>query len=457
MAVRILIGDCRESLRSLEPNAIHTCITSPPYYALRKYPGPQLLWGDSCCDHEHVFNDAASSRRIYTEQASVHGETLIISNRAQNGQENRGAASAGEFCVHQHQFGSRCQVWRGQLGLEPNVELYVAHLVECLREVRRVLRPDGTLWLNIGDSYSGSHGNGYKQTMHKVNYTTGESENIDLARQIKREDDAKPKDLLEVPSLAALALRKDGWYLRSRIPWIKRNCMPESVEDRPTTAIEYVFLLSKSADYFYDTHAVRTETRHRRNSDWFMETWQGLLNDGDGDPLALVVNPASFKEAHYATFAAKFVEPMLKASTSEKGCCPECGSPWQRVKVHTSEVNARDRETDRDWIETKGGNESGIESLSGATYKQQWRYTGEWEPTCDHSHQPVPCTAMDCFGGAGTLGLVADRLGRNAVLCELAEDYSLMSDNRLTSDAPLFAEVETTKQETLPEFVQLGF
>jgi DNA modification methylase len=301
-------------------------------------------------------------------------------------------------------------------------------MVEVFRHVRRVLRDDGVLWLNLGDSYAGSgkgpSGNngipgqsdrqGWEGSYRSDRKTskTGSAGNWQSDASTVRMlgvPGYKPKDLLMIPFRVAMALQADGWWLRSVIPWLKRNSMPESVTDRPATSVEYVFLLAKSRTYYWDADAVRMansaaslerykpgETipgrqkfngsdranptfldgqvfqangRNLRNADFFFQTWQGLMLDEQDDPLALVVNPAPFSGSHFATFPPKLVEPMVKASTRP----------------------------------------------------------GD--------------TILDPFGGAGTVGLVADRLQRNAILCELKAEYAEMGMERITGDAPMFAEV----------------
>lgn len=164
-------------------------------------------------------------------------------------------SGAGQFCV-------RCSAWCGQLGLEPTIDLYVSHIVQVFREVRRVLRPDGVLWLNLGDSYASGKGTCYNpgggdNSFGKSRKAYGVHP-LDRGNKSELEKQGlKPKDLCEIPSEVVRALRDDGWWLRSRIPWVKMNCMPSSCTDRPTVAIEYVFLLTKSHRYFYDTEAVR--------------------------------------------------------------------------------------------------------------------------------------------------------------------------------------------------------
>jgi DNA modification methylase len=358
----MLSGDCRETLRALEPGSVQSVITSPPYLGLRDYGVPSLVWGGE--EHEHEW----TGERFKKSSPDTAGGIGMGSPREGNGF----TASLGQFCA--------CGAWLGSLGLEPTPDLFLEHMVEVFREVRRVLRDDGTLWLNLGDSYAGTNAQG--RASHKLHDLVGAGRGF-------RERDAnyadgprqtiasgyKAKNLLMMPARVAMALQADGWTLRSMIPWLKRNSMPESVTDRPATACEYVFLLSKASRYFWDADAVRQPhldvnrpdgwkvkdgisvnkpqtqgwatngangltTTHRdynpagrnlRNADFFFQSWQGLLLDEQDDPLAMVVNPAPFKGSHFATFPPKLVEPMVKASTSERGQCPECGSPWVRV------------------------------------------------------------------------------------------------------------------------------
>ena len=264
---------------------------------------------------------------------------------------------------------------------------------------------------------------------------------------------------------------------------LTHNSMPESVRDRPATSVEYVFLLSKSARYFYDADAVRVPQtgppvehfgkvvgkagrrgdargleqiygngrmreynpagRSRRNSDWFFESWQGLLSGDDGEPLAFIVNPQPFKESHFATFPPKLVEPMVKASTSERGQCPHCGSPWARTHTPATEYGSyHDHVGDL----ARGQRHEKGRKLVGSDFyaKYERRTTTGWQPTCRcEPAEPVPQTILDPFCGSGTVGLVADRLGRDSILIDLKPDYSAMAQQRITQDAPLFVQLDT--------------
>jgi DNA modification methylase len=180
-----------------------------------------------------------------------------------------------------------------QIGAEMQLDRYIEHLVAVFREVRRVLRPDGTLWLNIGDAYTSG------------NRTWRDSDKKNPAREMAYRPPTplglKPKDLIGIPWKIAFALQADGWFLRSDIVWDKPNCQPESVRDRPTRSHEYVFLLTKSEEYFYDWQAVQEPSLTNGGTRRKRTVWQ--------------VNTEAFAEAHFATFPSKLVEPMVQAGT----------------------------------------------------------------------------------------------------------------------------------------------
>lgn len=214
---RLHVGDAMDVLPTLEAGSVHCVVTSPPYWGLRDYGlEPRVFGGDSACAHEWGAMERGKRRDLLPEEVSESRSRL-----GTHQEQHRAPQNGGRFC-------QRCGAWLGQLGLEPTPELYVEHMVAVFREVRRVLADDGTLWLNIGDSY--------------VTGAVGDS--------------LKRKDLAGIPWRLALALQADGWYLRADIVWHKPNPIPESVRDRPTRAHEYVFLLSKAPAYYYDADAI---------------------------------------------------------------------------------------------------------------------------------------------------------------------------------------------------------
>ena len=324
MTVRIINSDCREALKSLPDNSIHCCVTSPPYFGLRDYGVD------------------------------------------------------------------------GQIGLEQTPDEYVAKLVEVFREVRRVLRDDGTLWLNLGDSYfSTTKGTGGKNSS-TINAKRDENGTVigksiityDPIRISPGETGLKPKDLIGIPWRVAFALQADGWYLRQDVIWSKPNPMPESVKDRCTKAHEYIFLLSKSPRYYFDSEAIKEPAvsekpagnRRAMNAGrlgkegWSFDPAKSIPERRNRRSVWTVATEP-FSEAHFAVFPPSLIEPCILAG------CP------------------------------KGG------------------------------------TVLDPFGGSGTTGLVADRLGRNAVLIELNSEYAEMARRRLERDSGLFASVEIETAE----------
>ena len=218
-------------------------------------------------------------------------------------------------------FGLRDYGHEGQIGLEQTPEQYIAAMVEVFRCVRDVLADDGTLWLNIGDSYASNPASGGQQSSKM---TGGEHKRTPSERKYQRPDGLKPKDLIGIPWMLAFALRADGWYLRQDIIWHKPNPMPESVRDRCTKAHEYIFLLSKSERYFYDNEAIKEPckqdwgTRDRKNGKYHNDG-TGLQPHGGLEKSYTMANKRSvwtvatrpYKGAHFATFPPALIEPCI--------------------------------------------------------------------------------------------------------------------------------------------------
>jgi DNA modification methylase len=278
-------------------------------------------------------------------------------------------------------YGLRDYGHDGQLGLEASPDEYVARMVAVFAEVRRVLRDDGTLWLNIGDSYAGHNAEGFRPGNEGKN---GGASNKNGAGRIPG---YKPKNLLGIPWQLAFALRADGWFLRSDIIWSKPNPMPESVTDRPTSAHEHVFLLTKQARYFYDADAI--------------------------------AEPAT-----YANCGAESVpQGGFNGTRAEK-----VGNTQASFRAITDTRNARNVWT----IATQ--------PYSGAHFATMPPDLAE---RCIKAGTRPGDHVLDPFGGAGTTGLVADRLGRSATLLELNPEYAALARARIIGDAPLFAVVST--------------
>lgn len=327
-----------------------------------------------------------------------------------------------------------------------------------------MLKKEGTLWLNLGDSYAGSwgnyhpnsppgkHGQRLKETA-RWNRPAYEDQTFRPPTSNKLENGIKPKDLIGIPWMVAFALRADGWWLRSDIIWAnlsmvrpfqspKPNCMPESCKDRPTKAHEYIFLLSKSQKYYYDSEAVKEESAQPERAGKIEHSFstsdskitmrqdvgRSVLRTTHRNKRTVWTVPSHpFKEAHFATFPEKLIEPCILAGTSEKGYCPECGMPWIRQVEHKNMVI---RKTDR--MADLG--EFGRTQSSGTMLSPPETKTIGWLPSCQCGDlKPVPGIILDPFFGAGTTGLVAKKLGRCFIGIELNEAYIGMAQKRVAA------------------------
>jgi len=452
-------------LRSLPAASVHCCITSPPYWGLRNYGTAPQIWGGhpACC---HQFTEALQHGRRGKRGVSGSGGRLYP-GLTESGQ-GPGSGGGGMRCC-------RCGAWRGELGLEPTPELYVEHLVEIFRAMRKALRNDGTVWLVLGDSYAGSWGNqgrkpgrGTQRPIHGPmiqNLDPYPIRSSHTGSWVHSHPTLKPKDLVGIPWRVALALQDEGWYLRSDIIWAKPNPMPESVIDRPTRSHEHIFLLTKSERYFYDAVAIaeplaRPEEGARTNPAKFGGAQkcagarlQSRLHSGNqyrGTPTMTrnrrtvwTIATEPYAEAHFATYPTAVVEPCILAGTSQRGCCPKCGALWRRVALKTS---VQPIDYDGKWSLTDPQS-SARRMLANVRARRQ---AGEahdhpfpapktlgWVPDCTHGGDPVPCTVLDPFCGSGTTGVVALRLGRRFIGIELNPSYVAMAGRRIAADAPL--------------------
>ncbi len=356
---RIIQGDSRTELAKLPDESVNCCVTSPPYYGLRDYGTATWEGGEAECDHR--------TRENKRDETS----TLKGKSNAQGYAMDSYVSNCG-----------KCGAVRidSQIGLEETPEEYVNNLVEVFREVKRVLKKDGTLWLNLGDSYASGGGG----------YTSQKADVLDYQKNTRRAftpANCKPKDLIGIPWLVAFALRSDGWYLRQDIIWHKPNPMPESVTDRCTKSHEYIFLLSKSNKYYFDNQAIGTkildDTIERYKRGWngngdraypggvqnhiknFMES-DNEKRDWANKKSVWTVNTYPYSEAHFATFPEDLIVDCIKAG------CPEGG------------------------------------------------------------------IVLDPFSGAGTTALVARKLNRNYLGIELNPEYIKITEKRLRNELGMF-------------------
>ncbi len=418
MGQSVIVGDVRAL--PLEAESVHLIVTSPPYWSLRDYGIAPSVWGgDPEC--VHTWKPQAASR-------GREGKKRWNYDPADNASRVAATLSHGDACD--------CGAWLGCLGLEPTPEEYIAHMIEALWECWRVLRPDGVLVLNIGDSfasgYKGTGGDTPKQKRNAGAYSGGRVVDYGLP--------AKSKGM--IPARVAIAAQMNGWTLRSDVVWLKHNPMPESCRDRPTTAHEYVYVLTKGPRYWWDADAIRQEPayaiRERRehpgrvprlgspstlvagnHAEGRNFRTSDLVLDDEGVPIVYVCATRGFPGAHFATFPRELVLPFVKAACPPKACTA-CGKGWirDREKVGTFQ---------RRWGK---GNADG--SPYGAQGSDQNVYAvGGWAPACECEAEAVPGTVLDPFAGSGTVGVVAAALGRNYVGVDVSAEYVKMANERI--------------------------
>jgi DNA modification methylase len=508
----ILVGGALDILQTLPGESVQCAISSPPYWGLRDYNvDPLVFGGDPSCPHEW------EDRRYYTEKSAASGGAAEAFS--QPGVENAERLKRARW--RNDSVCQKCGAWRGQLGLEPSPELYVEHIVEIFREVRRVLRKDGIAWLNLGDCYAtgagkvgdcpggGEQGARWRGDVDRLRddkrgyrgdrLANGRNDQDPIQRNKGNRGSAhkmgpitqpnrmpvpglKAKDLVGIPWRVAFALQADGWWLRMDVVWAKRNCMPESVRDRPTRAHEYLFLLTKAETYYYDADAIREPvacpedstaedaarafSRLRSlvpqpyqpaarpygsgNKERFVAEEvgdRGRTNDHIGSSIPWThdgrgrnkrsvwwIATTPFPEAHFAVFPEDLVAPCVLAGTSERGACADCGAPWERMTERETD-NLSNAALAGSEIAGKGHPTSQVRDdhdvRDGPT--PSVRTTG-WGPGCGCGAPARPCVVLDPFIGSGTTALVALRAGRSFVGIELNPEYAALARRRIAPE-----------------------
>ena len=425
-------ADAREI--PLPDASVHCVVTSPPYWGLRDYGLGQWTGGDAECGHERQESKADN---VYYESVK---QTIPGGWR-----QNKGEMPPMGIC----HCGAIQQA--AGIGLEPTLGEWVQNIVAVMREVKRVLRDDGTVWLNLGDSYDSNKNN------------------------------------MGQPWRVAFALEDEGWIRRAPIVWHKPNPMPESATDRPTSSYEMVFLLAKSGsptfwthqdgygsrtkpapdyrmvngkqmnmwrahDYFYDAEAVREPGKsHNGQAGTFSRS--GLVSEhiipgqssaehrprtdrvpsGANARNVWTIPTQGRPDAHFATFPDALPRRCILAGTSEKGVCGECGAPWVRQVVSTPMETKPSPKSAEAQLERGVGIDKGKTNMGGTVTKEPTRQTLGWQPTCDHDAAAIPATVLDPFVGSGTTVAVAQGLGRRGVGLDLNEEYLDIAAKRIGS------------------------
>ena len=421
---QVVIGDCTEVMQGWPAGSIDLVVTSPPYWGLRDYGSETVrIWGgDPACEHEWVDDSTKFGNMGGGEE-----------NRKEVWDSNmRDKLPKRNFCVH-------CGAWRGSLGLEPHPQLFIDHLVEICREIRRVLKPSGTFWLNLGDTFYGSGGKGGQY--EKFMPDKGQPDHYRQSSKT-RSNWLQPKQKLMMPARVAIALQHDGWILRSDIIWHKPNHMPSSVKDRLTTAYEHVFLFAKARRYYFDLDAIRIphqgiasgniERKYLADPRQFGEEHYGrsipweptVKGKNPGDVWRIPTTP--FPGAHFATFPPKLIAPIIKAG-SPRWICSRCGKPRTRITEPTPEYAEKLGKSVHDH---KDDLKRGMRY--DKVYNAEYMTTGYSDCGCGEDWKPG--IVLDPFCGSGTALRVARRLGRRFIGIEIVPEYVEMAYRRIRGD-----------------------
>ena len=353
--------DVLEALREIPDESIDCITTSPPYFALRSYKGADTIWGGSSdCKHEWV------NQEVHKDNLRFRDPNHKASVGNQKNQEIYSDPNTeANVCL-------KCGAWKGQLGLEPSYEMYIQHLMLVTKELKRVLKKTGTLFWNMGDTYSGA-GAGQKDT-GKASYEESDFRSLPVKSNLP------DKSLMMLPERFAIRMIDDGWILRNKLIWYSHNKMPEPVKDRFSRKWEFVYFFTKSKRYYFDLDVVRVPWSDTRISDmerakqkhkgysgkFSIITASGLKGQPVGDPgkgknpgdmLSIVTK--SHKFTHHAVYPETLIEPLIKAG------CP------------------------RDGI------------------------------------------VLDPFAGSGTTGVVAKKLGRSSIQIEISNEYCKIIKERM--------------------------
>lgn len=462
---QILEGDVMEQLQTLPDESVQCVVTSPPYWGLRDYGTGKWQGGNADCDH---LRPAAHGYKPF--------ETSTL-GPMKNGISETNSAHVNE--VKRQQYANICGKCGAvrvdqQIGLEKTPQEYVAKMVKVFREMRRVLRKNGTCWMNMGDCYNSKNG------FHRgKKYMDGGTPTTD--EYFDRSGcNLKPKDLIGMPWMLAFALRDDGWHLRQDIIWHKSNPMPESVHDRCTKAHEYIFLLTKSPQYFFDqaaisepvtgnAHArgtcVNPKARWRTPDGWDTSTGNGghgsfhkegrekgfvgyepKLRHDSAEARKLRANPGAKsvptdQRAGMRPLGEKGLQANPKEVRSAHGAAFGRGAGWR--EAIRSRQNASFSAAVKDLVETR--NKRSVWTIATQSFSEAHfaTFPEKLVEPCILAGSSIGSTVLDPFCGSGTTGVVALRYGREFIGIELNPEYVVMAKRRIKNDAPLFNQMES--------------
>jgi len=429
---KIIRGNTLTVLKTLPNESVNCVVTSPLYWGLRDYGIEPVIWdGDKDC--KHIWG---SKRKIPKTTQWNTGGVFDPNNRKTVQEESY----IGQFC-------SKCSAWRGSLGLEPTFELYIKHLCDIFDEVKRVLRKDGTCWVNLGDSYASNGGASRHFGYQDPKYKNGRCGNYIEPSAFKQS--VLPKSLCLIPQRFAIEMVNRGWILRNTLIWHKPNCMPSSAKDRFTVDFEYIYFFVKSKKYWFEqqfeksvdpeSYTGRRPRYHRTMQDIdkkhdAMGGFKDIIgkkypNRNKRAVWTIPTHP--FPEAHFAVYPEKLIEPMIKA-----GCpiyvCKKCGKAREKILEKGELISSGPNNMaikPRGFAQNKLIKQDLPKDPYGDMPRRELKEIGYTTCNCNAGFEGG--VVLDPFSGAGTTAVVAKKEGRNYLGIEIKQEYIDIANKRI--------------------------
>jgi len=440
-------GDVRELSDQLQENTISTIITSPPYWALRHYGIPPSWWGGKKnCKHELITYE--HKVEMYDNDKRAHWQNKGVSRQT--------APEVWKKMDLGYGYCKKCNAWLGTLGLEPDFNLYVKHLCDIFDRLKRPLRDDGTLWVNLGDTYYTKSGSGFHFDQVR-GHPEGKS-NIHMANAIRGQGLLPSKCLVLAPFRFAVEMCNRGWVLRNVIIWHKNNVIPTSAKDRFTVDFEYLFFFTQNRKYYFEKQIepYQTELKQQYRPNAYPDKTinkgkeskggQGIhdgkrkredffKNSGRNKRTVWNINTKPCKEAHFAVFPPELVKIPIQAGCPEY-ICTKCGKPREKI-INKNPINVRSHKLHkgkgRDAADGKNPDlmVPGF-ARTGVQFEYEYEQVGYTDCGCGAEFKPG--IVLDIFGGTNTTGRVARSLKRDWIAFDASEEYIKIAEKLMQKE-----------------------
>ena len=459
---KIIQGNVIDVLRTMPDKSINCIITSPPYWSLRSYKTDGVIWdADPDCQHDFISDNYVNDNmRFHPGHNSTVGNALnpeIYIKHSGGNKGKMGPDNPAHF-ESSSQFCSLCGAWKGELGSEPTFKLFIAHLVSIFDECKRVLRDDGTLFVNIGDTYasSGSLNSRFYHEKNQGKHQLGDGDRL-LSKEYSgrgRTDEVSAKSLCLIPERFAIEMVDSGFILRNVLIWHKINAMPSSAKDKFSPDFEFVYFFTKSKYYYFEQifepikmDSIMRNRRGQNKGKWhdkdapkgFYQTlhkereftgYEGIEEELENSQsrnkrCVWSIPTKSLKLKHYAAFPETLVEPMIKSGCPEY-VCSKCNKPRKKVYEYSGSIIGKG------FTDHEADNEMGLHRVKHPK-KDDEPYMRK-----EIGYSNCGCNAgfdsgivLDIFMGAGTVGVVAKKLNRHYLGIELNSKYVEMAEKRI--------------------------